>query len=642
MEGSVWMHDDFMDNGTREHRARLLLGAVLILFGVLGVRLYLLQIADWERYRIQSEKNTMQPVPLSASRGLILDRNGRVLVDNRPSYTISVIPPRLLRNTAADVRRRVVARLSETVGLSETRITRKLSSRKRHFYEPVKLRRDVGFAAVSAIEEDRYDLPGVEIQVEARRGYPAFEERCPVASHILGYVGLIDADEYPKMAPRGYSLDDQVGKRGVERLCEGQLRGQDGVKYIEVNARGREVGSFPERTEPPLPGRDINLTLDWDLQCIAESAFADTLKGSLVVMAPHSGEILAMVSRPCFHPSSIRNPREWQALQSDPLKPLLNRSLQGEYPPGSILKMVAAIAALEMGILDTDEVRYSACEGELALGDRVFGCHREEGHGELTLRQALVHSCDIFFYHLGREVGIANWSRYTRVLGFSQPTGIDIAGAGDGEANGLVTERAYYEARWGKWVEGFMLNLSIGQGETLVTPVQVARYTSALAVGALPTPYVLAESAGRAESVPVQVSAETLEKVRGMMRDVVGSAGGTGRRARVAGVQVGGKTGTAQNSHGEDHAWFVSIAPIDDPEVVVVAIAENAGQGSEIAAPICQKVLSAYFGRSESPPGPEVRVAASVSAVLLPRPGGVSEPAPALTQPSLSTEGTAR
>ena len=348
------MHEDFMDNGTRERRARCLLGAVLILFGILSVRLYLLQIAGSEQYRIQSEKNTMQPVPIEASRGLVRDRNGVILVDNRPSYTISVIPPRLFRNTDPAIRKGVISRLSQTIGLSKARIEEKLSSRKRHFYEPVKLKRDVGFEMVSMIEEDRYDLPGVEIQVEARRGYSAFNGPFPLAPHILGYVGLIDADTYSQMAPLGYSYDDQIGKRGIERLCETRLRGRDGVKYIEVNVRGREVGSFPDKTEPPVAGQDIVLTLDWRLQLAAEQALNDTLKGSIVAMDPNDGAILAMVSKPGFHPRSIRNPQEWNALQSDPLKPLLNRSIQGEYPPGSILKMVTAAAALEMTVTAID------------------------------------------------------------------------------------------------------------------------------------------------------------------------------------------------------------------------------------------------------------------------------------------------
>ncbi len=594
------MHEDFMDNGTRERRAHWMLGSVLILFGILFAKLYLLQITGWEQYRIQSEKNTMQPVPIEANRGLILDRNGEILVDNRPSYTISVIPSRLMRNTDPKTQARVISRLSETVGLSETRIKSKLASRKRHFYDPVKLKRDVGFEMVSMIEEDRYDLPGMEIQVEARRGYPPFNGPFPLAPHILGYVGLIDAKTFSRKQPQGYSMNDQIGKRGVERLCEQDLRGQEGIKFIEVNARGREVGSFPDRTQNAVSGNNIALTLDWRLQLEAELCFQDSLKGSLVAMDPLSGEILAMVSKPGFHPRSVRNLQEWHALQADPQKPLLNRSIQGEYPPASVLKMVTGLAALESGIIEPDEQRYDPCEGELEFGDRVFGCHLDTGHGELTLRSAIVRSCDIFFYNLGREVGIANWNKYAKILGLGQPTGIDIAAGGDGEAKGLITDRSYYERNRGSWVEGFMLNLSIGQGETTATPIQIARYISALAVGYLPRPHVLLGNGDPSLSEPVSISETSLVHMRSILRDVVNSLHGTGKQARVRGVVVGGKTGTAQNSHGEDHAWFTAIAPMENPEIVVAVVVENAGQGGEIAAPMVRRVLEAYFDNAAS------------------------------------------
>ena len=606
------MHEDFLDNGTREHRARCLLGVALILFGILSVRLYLLQIADCEHYRIQSEKNTMQPVPIEASRGLIRDRNGVILVDNRPSYTISVIPPRLLRNTDRTARKRVISRLSRIVGLPEDVLRKKFGSHKHHFYEPVKMKRDVGFETVSIIEEDRYDLTGVEIQVEARRGYPPLNGPFPLASHILGYVGLIDADKYAQMALLDYNYDDQIGKRGIERLCEAQLRGQNGVKYIEVNARGREVGSFPDKTSPSLPGQDVVLTLDWRLQLAAERAFGDTLRGSVVALDPNTGEILAMASKPGFHPRSIRNHREWKALQSDLRNPLLNRSLQGEYPPASILKMVTAIAALEMGLLDLEEPHYPPCEGELEFGDRVFGCHKEGGHGELTLRQAIVQSCDVFFYHLGQDVGIGNWSRYASALGFGRPTGIDIAEGGDGEARGLVPTRAYYEKR-GNWVGGFMLNLCIGQGEMLVTPLQAARYTAALAVGKLPQPHVLRDGAPHPPT-PVQISDRTLQQIRSVLLDVVEGLHGTGRRARIEGIHVAGKTGTAQNSHGEDHAWFIAFAPVDSPRIALAVLAENAGHGGEVAAPIARQILETYFQTLVPERDPNGTVTASVSA----------------------------
>lgn len=587
------MSEDFMNNGTRERRARCILAFVLALFGILGARLYSLQIGDWERYRIQSEKNTMQPVPLEASRGLIRDRNGVILVDNRPSYTISVIPPRFLQGLEDDARDQGIRRLGEIVDLPERAVRRRLSKRKRHFYEPVKLKRDVEFGAVSLVEEERYDITGVEIQVESRRGYPEFNGQGTIAAHLLGYVGLIDPDEYPRLASRGYSYDDQIGKRGIERLCEPMLRGRDGLKYIEVNAHGREVGSFPDKTQPPQPGRDVYLTIDADLQYTAESVFADSLTGSLIAIDPNNGELLAVVSKPDFHPRAIRDPDMWEHLKSSSQNPLLNRSIQGEYAPASVFKMIIGIAAIDMGILKPGEIRFPPCEGELEFGDRIFRCHVETGCGELDLRGALRRSCDSFFYHLGLEVGIANWNRYSRLFGIGQVTGVDIADGGDGESRGLLPDREYYVERKGKYFDGNMLNLAIGQGETLVTPIQIARYNAALASGRLVTPHVLMNGGIAYPAEDVRVPPEILQTVRDMMVDVVHY--GTGKRGHIKGINVAGKTGTAQNSHGEDHAWFMAFAPAEDPVVAISCIVENGGQGGTVAAPMVRAVMARFF-----------------------------------------------
>ena len=591
------MFEDFMNNGTRERRARCLLAFVLAMFGILGVRLYSLQIGDWERYRIQSEKNTMQPVPLEASRGLILDRRGIILVDNRPSYTISVIPPRFLQGLEDKDRDTGIRRLGEIVALPEQTVRKRLAKRNRHYYEPVKLKRDVAFGAVSLVEEERYDLTGVEIQVESRRGYPEFNGQGTIAAHLLGYVGLIDPDEYPRLAPRGYGYDDQIGKRGVERLCEPMLRGDDGLKYIEVNAHGREVGSFPDKTQPPKTGTDVILTIDARLQYAAEAVFGDSLSGSLIAIEPNSGELLAVVSKPDFHPRAIRDPKAWDQLKMGNQNPLLNRAIQGEYAPASVFKMVIGIAAMDMGILEPGEIKFPPCEGAIEFGDRVFRCHVESGCGALDLRGALRQSCDTFFYHLGLEVGIANWNRYARIFGVGHPTGIDIADGGDGESNGLLPDRQYYIDKKGRYFDGNMLNLAIGQGETLVTPMQVARYNAALASGTMVTPHILKNGGLVYPAAEVRVPAETLQTIRDMLVDVVHY--GTGKRSRIQGINVAGKTGTAQNPHGEDHAWFVSFAPAEAPEIAITCIVENGGQGGSVAAPMARKVMERYFELTE-------------------------------------------
>ena len=604
------MQNNFTHNGIREHRARILIGVVAFLFGILGVRLYMLQIAEWEQYRIKSEKNTMQPIIIQANRGLIRDRNGIILVDNRPSYNISVIPPRFLANIEEGKCNGLLERLGQIVDLPCETITEKLQSPNRYFYDPINLKRDVDFEAISIIEENRYDFPGVEIQIEPRRGYPIFDtpseistefsheqhnvsQSFPLAPHTLGYLGLINASQYSRLKAEGYRYDDRIGKRGIERMFEDRMRGHKGVKYIEVNARGREVGSFPEKTDPPIPGEDLSLTIDWRVQHAAEHAFADSMRGSLVAMHPQSGEIIAIVSKPGFHPRSIRDPKAWQHLQTDLSKPLLNRSLKGEYPPASVFKMITSVAALDRGILKADEYRLRPCTGSMVFGDRRFRCHNKRGCGTINMRQALVKSCDVFFYQLGLKVGIDEWHRYAAMFEFGELTNIDIASGGDGEARGLLPNRAYYKQRHGFLAGGNMLNLTIGQGELLATPLQVVRYTSALATGQLPTPQVIKGTKGKTTSLPI--SQEVIETVRSMMVDVVNSPGGTGHRARLPDIVVAGKTGTAQNPHGEDHAWFVAYAPAENPRIAIAVIVENGGSGGSVAAPIAQKTLEAYF-----------------------------------------------
>ena len=604
------MQNDFTHNGIRTHRARILLGVIAFLFGMLGIRLYMLQIAEWEQYRIQSEKNTMQPVIIQANRGLIRDRNGIILVDNRPSYNISVIPPRFLANIEEGKCNGLLERLGHIVDLPCETITKKLQSPNRYFYDPVNLKLDVDFEAVSIIEENRYDFPGVEIQIEPRRGYPIFDNPSavstefshvqhnvsryfPLAPHTLGYIGLINASQYSRLKTEGYRYDDRIGKRGIERMFEDRMRGLEGVRYIEVNAKGREVGSFPEKTDPSIPGEDLWLTIDWRVQHAAEHAFADSMRGSLVAMHPQSGEIIAIVSKPGFHPRSIRDPKAWQLLQTDPSKPLLNRSLQGEYPPASVFKMITSIAALDMGIIKADEYRLRPCMGGMFFGNRRFRCHNKKGCGYINMRQALVKSCDVFFYQLGLKVGIENWHHYAAMFEFGELTNIDIASGGEGEARGLLPDRAYYKQRHGFWAGGNMLNLTIGQGELLTTPIQAVRYTSALATGQLPTPHVIKDTQGGTTSLPI--SKEVIKTVRSIMIDVVNSPGGTGRRARLPDIVVAGKTGTAQNPHGEDHAWFVAYAPAENPRIAIAVIVENGGSGGAVAAPIAQKTLEAYF-----------------------------------------------
>ena len=581
------------DTDSTGSRIRHLLGVVFLLFGALVVRLFLLQIADSEHYRNLSDQNRVQPVRLEAPRGLIRDRNGEVLVDNRPSYTIALI--RLLLDEAENT----ITKLRKIIEIDDATVE-KVRTPRRWYRDSVRLKRDVDFDVLSILEENRYDFPGIEIQVEARRQYPHGR----LASHLLGYMSEVNEDELTKLRASGYTVGDFVGKSGIERMCEQILRGQDGVRYLEVNAIGRTVRGFPEMTVEAQPGQDVYLTIDWRLQQATEEAFPDSLAGSVVVMTLQSGEILAMASQPDFDPaffSSVRNPALWQQLRNNPDHPMLNRAVQSQYPPSSTLKMVAAIAGLELGLIEAKSVKFPPCKGQLEFGDRIFKCWQEEGHGSLNLIEALEQSCDVFFYHLGASIGLENWARYARLFGFEKWTGVDL----HGEPVGLVPSREYYDQRYGSrnWAAGVVLNLAIGQGEIAVTPLQMVRYIGAIATGGrLLRPHLLKESSygreienGDQTEYADAISDTTFQIIRSALLRVVHGAHGTGRLASVKGFYVAGKTGTSQNPHGDDHAWFVGFAPFENPSVAVAVIAENAGHGGAVAAPIFQRIIRAYF-----------------------------------------------
>jgi len=566
------------------------------LFMILVFRLLQLQVIGWEHYFGISEENRVRVVPIPAPRGLIFDRNGQVLVDNRASYTISLLPFQL-----KDMEE-TVGKVSKALGIDILDLKGRFGVHKTHPYEPVKLKRDVGIKAVSVIEEHRYSLPGVIYQVEPTRSYPFGT----LAAHLLGHVGEISDDQLSSLRQRGYLLGELVGKAGIEREYEHYLHGINGTKYLEVDALGREIGELPGKgARKPQPGFNLYLTIDWRIQRVAEQAFSDTLTGALVAIDPRNGEVLVFVSRPNFDPnifSGVLSPAIWDSLNSDPRHPLLNRAIQSAYPPASTLKMVTAIAALEMGLID-ENTKLAPCTGSYKFGNRWYGCWKEEGHGALSLIDAIAQSCDVYFYQLGLKVGLKSWNRYARKFGFGTLTGIDLPG----EIPGLVPSDEYYDQRYGKgkWTRGLLLNLVIGQGEILVTPVQMVQYIAAIATGKIPQIHLLKEIVSdKGETVfrpniknrkLDDISPATFQLIRKALLEAVEGEKGTGRFARVRGFQIAGKTGTAQNPRGEDHAWFAAYAPFEEPRIAVAAIVEGGGHGAVAAAPLVKKVLEAYL-----------------------------------------------
>ncbi|MEP7028932.1 MAG: penicillin-binding protein 2, partial [Candidatus Eisenbacteria bacterium] len=461
-------------------------------------------------------------------------------------------------------------------------------------------RQDVDPLLVSQIEESRGDLPNVEVVVSPRRFYPLGL----AAAHILGYAGEINDAELETRKDKGYRIGDLIGRSGLERSYEEALRGKDGHQYVVVNALGRRVGTLEDIPPvPPRPGEDLKLALDLDVQQALEGAMANVARGAAVAIDPRTGGILAMVSRPSFDPNEFArglSRARWQEFMTDDAYPLLNRAIQAAYPPGSTYKVVTSLAGLEENAIDPTTHFPVSCTGGYRYGNRYYKCWNHSGHGSLALTAALAQSCDVYYYQLGLRVGVDGLALWAQKMGLGAKTGIDLPQ----ERSGLIPTSRYYDKRRGagKWSRGVTLNLAIGQGEDLLTPLQLAMIPATVASrGRVARPHVVEQildpvtGQGRAVSPPPKTAlvlpAETWDALSAAMEQVV--AGGTGGAARVPGVRVGGKTGTAQTSSGQDHALFICYAPIDDPQIAIAVVVEHGGHGGSTAAPIAQKGLVA-------------------------------------------------
>lgn len=558
-----------------------LLGVVALLFAILILRLFYLQVTTSADYARESEENRIAQKRVKAPRGLIFDRHGRVLARNRPFYTVS-----LVRTSRKDYEAARTA-FAEAIGDSQT----DGSYSRRH--RTIRLKRDVDFRTVSIVEERlKADWPLLDIEIEAQRHYPYRTS----AAHLLGYMGIIRDEDRHGVAGKTYMAGDFVGKTGLEKVYEDTLRGLDGVRYYEVDAGGRTRREFPERDQLTESGQELHLTIDLDIQRAAEDALPDSLAGAVVALNAHTGAVLALANKPTFDPNifvSFQAQQErQQVLQSETT--LLNRAIRGRYPPGSTLKMIGAIAALESGITDTLST-FAACVGSLQVGDVVFRCNKRDGHGELNLIEAMETSCNTYFHHLAQLMGIEVWRDYADKLGFGHSTGLNFEPE---EFSGLLPSRQYYQARDG-WTLGHLLNLIIGQGAMLVTPIQMARYTAAIANGGyLVTPYLSGQTptAQRIEGI----SDATIDIIRKSMHRVVYGLHGTGKRVAIDSIEIAGKSGTAQvpnRDNDANDAWFVAFAPYENPAIAVAVVVEGGGGGGSAAAPIARKVLEAFFAQ---------------------------------------------
>ena len=584
-------------------QSRLLTAGAIVLGALflLCLRLWHLQVIEGEHFRTLSENNRLRLKRVAAPRGVIYDRKGQVLVDNRPAFDVVVVPEDApdLKTTLSSL----ALYLQDGAGVADGALPR---DPRRPPYEGVVVKRDVDWSTLAAVESHQLDLPGVSIEVSPKRRYPPNG----LAAHLLGYVGEISPKELVLLS--NYHMGEVIGKFGLERQWEKYLHGQNGFQHIEVDSIGRRLRILKE--VEAQSGFNLFLTLDRDIQSAAEEAMAEK-EGALVVLDPRDGAVLAMVSRPAFDPNVFARgirPQEWRELVNNPLHLLTNRATQGEYPPGSTFKVVLAAAALEKGVI-TPSTRFF-CPGGLWFGGHYFHCWRKGGHGTVDFRRALAQSCNVYFLQVGRLLGVDTIAAYARKLGLGWPTGIDL----DHEKGGVIPDSAWKKKVFGvRWYAGETLSVSIGQGYASVTPLQMAVLAATIANGGtVYQPYLVR----RVETVQGEVVKEyhpeatltagigkkTLDLVRQTMRDVITS--GTGRQAQLPDVTVAGKTGTAQAVPGlagkgtklprqyRDHAWFVAFAPMEAPEVAVACLVEHAGEGGgAAAAPIVRQVLEKYF-----------------------------------------------
>ncbi|HYM91826.1 MAG TPA: penicillin-binding protein 2 [bacterium] len=578
-----------MDRDIFERRLTVLLAVIGGLLLVLAVRLWQIQIVQGEYFLRLSEENRIRISSIVAPRGLIKDRRGRPVILNRPAFTVYLLPTEL-RNPE-----QVIAEVAGKLGMTTAEVAAKLAAAARERpFDPVLLRRDVPKEAVAALEENRMDLPGVLVQVEPVRDYL----HGTLAAHLLGYVGEIDDRDLAALRRQGYEAGELIGKDGVERIYDRYLKGRNGQIQDEVDAEGRPLRVLA--TVPPSPGNTVVLGIDLDVQQAAEDALGSRV-GAVVAMDPNDGTIVALASHPAFDPNLFAigiTGSAWTHLLHDPLQPLLDRATQGDYPVGSVFKIVTATAALELGLVQPQTRFY--CPGFYILGNRIF--HDHEAHGDLTFFEGIAQSCNVVFWTLARPVGPDQLARFARMYGLGQTTGIDLVQ----ESAGIIPDPQWKLRVWKEpWYPGDTLNSAVGQGFTLATPIQIARLVAAVANGGrLVTPHIATEVTSPQGQVllrvappaagTIHVSPQTLAVLQSALVAVV--THGTAASIQIPGLAVAGKTGTAENPHGRPHAWFAGYAPATTPQLVVVALVENVGYGAEFAAPIVRRVLQVAFG----------------------------------------------
>lgn len=563
------------------------------LMALLLLGFWKLQIVDSDRYSQLAERNRVRTIPIIAPRGTMLDRQGRVLVDNYPSFSV------LLLRDDPELLSQLLPRIADGLGLAPDDIQQQIEAAKSlpHF-QPIVIKPEASPGDIAFIESHRADIPVLEMLMVHRRRYA----RDGFMAHTSGYVGEVSTDQI-EASNMHYKPGDIVGKAGLEKQYNEQLMGVDGQRRVIVNSVGREVGRL-EQTDA-TPGKPIKLSIDYDLQLAAEQDLAGK-KGAVVALNPNTGEILAMASQPSYDPNdfAIRiSKEEWQRLNEDPEHPLMDRTIQAQLAPGSVFKIFETTAMLESKAVPADYKVF--CPGYAEFYGRVFHDAEKEGHGEMDLHNAIVHSCDVYFYNVGKQLGIDRISYYATKLGLGRKTGVDLPG----EDAGLVPseewkERVFHQ----KWYPGETISVSIGQGATVATPMQLAYTIGGIAMGGVFRQPHLLMSDRPAPEIDFPISESTTDFVTQAMWGVV-NEGGTAGASKLQDIEFCGKTGTAQviglenkgragkETQTKNNAWFVGFAPRRNPEIVVAVLVQAGGFGAESAAPIARDVVKAYYDK---------------------------------------------
>ena len=551
-------------------RIKVFTGIILFFFMVSIVGLFYTQIINYETYKELSERNRIRVLPLEAPRGKMYDRNGILLVSNRIAFDIEVIAKEI------EDEEETIRVLSKVLKVDKKTISLSMKESHKRPFVPVKIAEDVGKEKAIYAEEILIDLPGVIVTTRPLRNYIYGED----FSHITGYLGKISEEELTRYKTYGYRMQDLVGKDGIERVYNEYLRGQNGGLQMEVDSRGRQLRVLA--VKDPKPGENIYLTIDSELQKFCKNLLSEKA-GAIVVIDAKTGATLSLVSSPTFDPNvfvSSENSRNILKLLNDTKAfPMFDRAIKGTYSPGSVFKIIIAAAALDSGLFNTSST--FSCSGSYRVGDRVFNCWREEGHGTIILEEALKYSCNVFFYQLGILVGPERISEYALKFGLGKATGIDLPG----EDSGLVPNESWKQkVLRSPWFRGETANYAIGQGYLLVTPIQISVALAAIANGGnLARPYVvdrIGDVKFRQEDIrEIGIAKDTIDAIREGLFKVVNERGGTGVYARSKNVIMAGKTGTAQNPRGISHAWFAGFAPFEGDSISIVVFLEHGGKG---------------------------------------------------------------